>query len=83
MNTEVINVKGMTCGGCSAAITRALEATPGVRNVTVDLPGSAVTVHYDESAATLAALKSAIEGAGYEVAEDRAPRKRGGGCCCG
>lgn len=41
MNTEVINVKGMTCGGCSAAITRALEAMPGVRDVAVDLPGSA------------------------------------------
>jgi copper chaperone CopZ len=83
MNTEVLKVKGMTCGGCSAAIARALKATPGVQDVAVDLAGAAVTVRYDESAANVASLRKAIEGAGYQVVEKSTAPKRAGGCCCG
>ena len=83
MNTEVMNVKGMTCGGCSAAITRALKAAPGVQDVAVDLPRATVTVRYDETAATQASLRQAVRQAGYEVADGPAASRRAGGCCCG
>lgn len=83
MTTEVMNVKGMTCGGCGAAITKALKATPGVEDVTVDVPGAAVTVRYNEAAATQASLRQAVERAGYEVVDKPGAAKPHGGCCCG
>lgn len=83
MNTEVINVKGMTCSGCGAAITRALKASPGVQDVAVDVPGATVTVRYDEVTTTPASLERAVRQAGYEVADKPTVTKRGGGCCCG
>ncbi len=38
-----ITVKGMTCGHCVAAVTKALEELPGVSQVQVDLPTGQVT----------------------------------------
>jgi copper chaperone len=38
-----ITVKGMTCGHCVAAVTKALEELPGVSQVQVDLPTGRVT----------------------------------------
>jgi copper chaperone len=61
---NTIKVKGMTCGGCAASITRAIRtADPGAK-FEVDLKGHAVHVHGDRDEAT---IKSAIERAGYEV----------------
>ena len=38
-----ITVKGMSCGHCAAAVTKALEALPGVSQVQVDLSSGRVT----------------------------------------
>lgn len=56
----------MHCGHCKAAVTRALEAVPGVRLVEVDLGSKRVTVTgqgLDDGA-----LRAAIDEAGYEAA---------------
>ena len=37
----------MACGGCEAAVKRALEATPGVASVVVDLAAQKVSVTTD------------------------------------
>jgi copper chaperone len=47
MQTETMNVTGMTCGGCVSKVTQALTALPGVGHVDVALPGSA-SVEFDE-----------------------------------
>jgi copper chaperone CopZ len=61
-----INVSGMTCGGCKAAVERVLGAQPGVSGVSVDLAaGSAIVDAGDEVAAE--ALVHAVENAGYEA----------------
>jgi copper chaperone CopZ len=59
-------VLGMSCGHCSAAVTEALSALPGVSAVEIDLPGKRAVV---TSAAPLeiAAVRDAIEGAGYQL----------------
>lgn len=47
MQTETMNVTGMTCGGCVGKVTQALTAVPGVGHVDVSLPGKA-SVDFDE-----------------------------------
>ena len=83
MNTEVMNVKGMTCGGCTSAVTRALKATGGVHDIAVDLGAGKVTVSYDAGAASPEQLRRAVRSAGFEVVEQASEVKRDGGCCGG
>ena len=81
MKTEILNVKGMTCGGCVSAVTRSLKARQGVGQVAVDLARGKVGVEFDPSRNSVADLRTAIEGAGFEVVESQAPPKAGG-CRC-
>ena len=62
-----IKVKGMSCGHCAGAVTKALQNLPGVSEVQVDLAGG--RVHY-QSAAPLSPeeLARVIKAAGYELA---------------
>ena len=47
MQTETMNVTGMTCGGCVSKVTQALTALPGVAHVDVSLPGNSASVDFD------------------------------------
>jgi len=60
------SVPGMHCGHCKAAVTHELEAVAGVESVDVDLDSKHVTItgHGLDDAA----LRAAIDEAGYEVA---------------
>lgn len=40
-------ITGMGCASCSAAIERALAASPGVSSATVDLAAATLSVRYD------------------------------------
>ena len=82
MKTETLNVKGMTCGGCVNDVTKSLKARHGVSDVAVDLAQGKVTVEFDPSRNSAGDLRTAIESAGFEVVESRAPPESGG-CCCG
>jgi copper chaperone len=68
METVSLNVQGMTCGGCVASVTRVLMAVPGVDDVAVTLQPGAAKVTFDPARANVAALRAAIEGAGFDVA---------------
>ena len=61
----VLEVRGMSCAHCVAAITSAVGALPGVTDVGVDLAGSVVRIGGTPDSA---AVTEAIEDAGYEVA---------------
>ena len=67
METAMIEVVGMTCEGCVASVTRVLKAVPGVMEVSVALNPGTATVGYDAARTGVAALKVAIEDAGYDV----------------
>ena len=67
METITMNVKGMTCGGCVASVTRVLKAVPGVDNVNVTLNPGAATVTYDPARTDQAKLRGAVVDAGYDV----------------
>ncbi len=60
------SVPGITCGHCRAAITAEVGKVRGVTAVDVDLAAKRVTVAgggYDD-----AAIRAAIDDAGYDVA---------------
>ena len=59
-----LQVEGMSCGGCVRSVTKSVQSVDGGARVDVDLAGGKVRV---ETAASLDAVKSAIEDAGYEV----------------
>jgi copper chaperone len=67
MATATITVKGMTCGGCAGSVTKALKGVDGVQDAKVDLQGAKATITFDESKTTVAALKEAVEDAGYDA----------------
>ncbi len=70
MQTEILKVTGMTCGGCTSAVTRALVAVDGVHNVNVSLAGSEAKVDFDENMTSPEKLIAAVQEAGYGVNED-------------
>ena len=63
----IINVKGMTCTHCKASVEGALEALPGVNDVTVDLDTGDVTINIEEGKVEESAMKAAVEAIGFEV----------------
>lgn len=60
-------VTGMVCQHCISAVTQEIGAIEGVTNVEVDLATGRVSVTSDR-ALDDAALRAAIDEAGYEVA---------------
>ncbi len=67
METKTLNVEGMTCGHCKAAVTNALNELDGVKNVVVHLETGKVEVEVDSSKVTEAEMREAIEDQGYDV----------------
>ena len=64
--TIIYTVQDMSCGHCERAVSGGLMSIPGVEAVDVDLAGKRVTVHGEDL--DDAALRAAIEEAGYEAA---------------
>ena len=83
MQTEILKVTGMNCGGCVANVTQALQAVNGVGDATVSLSANEATVQYDERLTSPEQLKSAVRGAGYGVDGSNAAHGHHakGGCC--
>lgn len=67
MMTITLQVQGMTCGHCKAAVTNALQDLDGVSRVEVHLQEGTVNVDYDETKVSIEKLKEAIEEQGYDV----------------
>ena len=84
MQTEIVKVTGMTCGGCISSVTHALQSVSGVSDVKVSLASGEATVQFDERRTSPDQLKSAVTGAGYGVDTANAAQKsKGKGGCCG
>lgn len=61
-----MQVKGMTCGHCAAAVTRAVKEVDAGAEVKIDLEHGRVDI---ESGAPAKTIAEAIVEAGYEVLE--------------
>lgn len=68
METTVLKVNGMTCGGCVRSVKNVLEGIPGVTSAEVSLEKAQATVTYDPSKADVNRMKEAVTDAGYQVA---------------
>ena len=64
MQTELLKVTGMTCGGCTSTVTHALQAVTGVGDVNVSLSSGEAAVQYDERLTSPEQLKSAVTARG-------------------
>ena len=67
MQTLILNIKGMSCGGCVSAIERAVGELSGVSSVAVDLSAAQAVVVYDDSQVKPSAISTVIEDAGFDV----------------
>ncbi|MFN0104510.1 MAG: heavy metal translocating P-type ATPase [Bryobacteraceae bacterium] len=70
--TATIAIQGMTCAACVGHVERALKEVEGVNTATVSLLANEAKVTFDPAKATPAALKKAVEEAGYSATEARA-----------
>lgn len=65
-STSTYNVAGMTCGHCVSSVTEEVSKIPGVTDVKVDLASGSVDIG-SEAPVDEAAVKDAVEEAGYEL----------------
>ena len=64
---ESFAVEGMSCNHCKMAVEKEVKALPGMLSATVDLAAKMLNVEYDEGKTTSAAIKAAVEEAGFSV----------------
>ena len=65
MQTFSFDVSGMTCGGCTGSVQRALNEIDGVSNAEVTLQPGFASVMADPDRVTSAQIEAAITGLGY------------------
>ena len=82
MQTEILKVSGMTCGGCTSTVGSALKTINGVSHVEVSLGTGEATVEFDERLTSPEQLKSAVKNAGYEIDSKKPASAQKGKCCC-
>ena len=66
MTETTFTVTGMTCDHCVRAVNAEVEQVPGVTEVATDLASGQVRVVSEQPVDT-AAVRAAVEEAGYEV----------------
>jgi copper chaperone CopZ len=66
--TIQLTVTGMTCGGCEAAVGRALGQLPGVSTVSASHREARVEVTFDPDRVDAAQIRARIADLGYSVA---------------
>jgi copper chaperone len=67
MKTARLQVEGMTCDHCVAAVEKALKSQQGVRDAKVRLEGGAAEVEYEEGTVAPEQLIAAVEEEGYRA----------------
>lgn len=66
MPMTTIEVNGMTCGHCAAAVRQHVEKVPGVAGVEVDLEAGSVAIA-SEGPLDMDAVRAAVDDAGYQL----------------
>ena len=67
IESVVLTVTDMKCGGCETNIAGKLELINGVISVKASFKGNEVSVEYDTEKTTLDTIKDTITGAGFTV----------------
>ena len=72
LEKRTLHIGDMSCASCVARVEKALKATPGVTSVSVNFATETAAVEYLPGTVTQAALRAAVEGAGYALREPEA-----------
>jgi copper chaperone len=67
METTIIKVGGMSCGGCVKSVTGVLTAQDGVAKAEVSLEKGEAVVTFDAAKVNRAQLALLIEDAGFDA----------------
>ncbi len=67
MQTEILDVQGMSCEACVGHVTRALQGLDGVQSALVSLAENQAVVTYDPARVQAAQMVEAIVEEGYEA----------------
>jgi Cu+-exporting ATPase len=68
-DTIELKIGGLRCVACANTVETSLKKVPGVGDASVNFTAGTATVTYDRDAVDVAALKQAVERAGYTAAE--------------
>src|SRR6476469_3527741 len=63
----ILPIEGMTCASCVRRVEKALAKVEGIHEVGVNLATERATVKYDPALVDMAAMRAAVEKAGYSV----------------
>ena len=69
IETAVLRIRGMNCGGCARALERALGKVDGVIEVRVTFEPARATISYDLHRVRMRRIVHVIEEAGFEAFE--------------
>lgn len=67
METQTLDVEGMSCDACVGHVTRALQGLDGVQSAQVSLADKQAIVTYDPAKVQAAQMVEAIVEEGYEA----------------
>ncbi len=68
MDTKItINIGGMSCAACSAAVERSIRRLNGVSDVNVNIATNNAVIVYDDEKLKISDIKSAIKKAGFKA----------------
>ena len=67
----VLKITGITCGGCSSGIHKALSKADGVIEDDVEFPGDTFKISYDAKKTNVATIIEVIEKAGFKAEEKK------------
>jgi len=67
METMILKVSGMSCGGCVKSVTGVLEALPGVARAEVSLEKAEAVISYEAGKVGREQMVQAIDDAGFEA----------------
>jgi copper chaperone CopZ len=81
MQTEVLDITGMTSEGCVAAVMRAIQSIEGVNSVSVSQ--NRAIVQFDADRTAPQEMGAALVKAGYGMRAITAEADGCGGCCGG
>ena len=67
MQTQILDVEGMSCAACVGHVTRALQALDGVQTAEVSLTDKRAVVAYDPARVQVGQMIAAVAEEGYEA----------------
>lgn len=67
METLVLKVSGMSCGGCVKSVTGVLAALPGVSMADVSLEKNEAVISYEPGKVSREQMVQVIDDAGFEA----------------